>query len=80
MPRTTNKFSLYPHFDLVKVFINPSFLIPSYLNLPILLRCENISPPGTYSITIYKLELSYGIMRNVQLGTWNTLKSKDIAF
>lgn len=23
-----------------------------YLNLPIRLRCENISPPGTYSITM----------------------------
>lgn len=29
-----------------------------YLNLPIRLKCENISPPGTYSITMYKLELS----------------------
>ena len=24
----------------------------AHLNLPIRLRCENISPPGTYSITI----------------------------
>ena len=30
-----------------------------HLNLPIRLRCENISPPGTYSITMYKLELSW---------------------
>jgi hypothetical protein len=30
----------------------------SYQNLPILLRCLNISPPGTKSITIYKFELS----------------------
>ena len=30
----------------------------TYLNLPIFLRCENISPPGTYSRTMYKLELS----------------------
>ena len=29
-----------------------------YLNLPILLRWLNISPPGTYSIIMYKLELS----------------------
>lgn len=29
-----------------------------HLNLPIRLKCENISPPGTYSITMYKLELS----------------------
>lgn len=31
----------------------------TYLNLPILLKCENISPPGTYSIIIYRLLLSY---------------------
>lgn len=31
----------------------------THLNLPILLKCENISPPGTYSITIYRLVLSY---------------------
>lgn len=30
----------------------------TYLNLPILLKCENISPPGTYSIIIYRLLLS----------------------
>lgn len=29
-----------------------------YLNLPLFRRCENISPPGTYSNTIYKLEKS----------------------
>ena len=31
----------------------------TYLNLPIRLRCENISPPVTNSKTIYKLELSW---------------------
>ena len=30
----------------------------TYLNRPIRLKCENISPPGTNSITIYKFELS----------------------
>ena len=29
------------------------------LKRPILLRCENISPPGTNSNSMYKLELSY---------------------
>ena len=33
----------------------------SYLNLPIFLRWENISPPGTYSNTMYKLELSWKV-------------------
>ena len=33
--------------------------INTYLNLPIFLRCENISPPGIYSRTIYKLLVSY---------------------
>ena len=31
----------------------------TYLNRPIFRKCENISPPGTYSRTMYKLELSY---------------------
>ena len=30
----------------------------SYLNRPILRRCENISPPVTNSNTMYKFELS----------------------
>lgn len=32
----------------------------AHLNLPIRRRCENISPPGTYSMTMYKFELSCG--------------------
>lgn len=31
----------------------------SYLNRPILLKCENISPPVTNSNTMYKFELSW---------------------
>ena len=31
----------------------------TYLNRPILRRCENISPPVTNSSTMYKLELSW---------------------
>lgn len=42
-------------------------LKPPYLNLPILLKCENISPPGTYSIIIYRLLLSYREMSTVLL-------------
>ena len=34
------------------------------LKRPILLRCENISPPGTNSNNIYKLELSYNLKHN----------------
>ena len=30
----------------------------TYLNRPILRKCENISPPGTYSSTMYKYVLS----------------------
>lgn len=30
----------------------------TYLKRPILRRCENISPPGTYSSTMYKYVLS----------------------
>ena len=38
-----------------------SLVVCNYTNLnrPILLRCENISPPGTNSNSMYKLELSY---------------------
>lgn len=36
----------------------------TYLNRPILRRCENISPPGTYSRTMYKLELSWVYEKN----------------
>ena len=32
----------------------------AHLNLPIRRRYENISPPGTYSMTMYKFELSCG--------------------
>lgn len=32
----------------------------AHLNRPILLKCENISPPGTYSMIIYRLLLSCG--------------------
>lgn len=39
----------------------------AYLNLPILLRCENISPPGTYSIIMYRLLLSCRETRQVVL-------------
>lgn len=44
--------SVRKYFSYVK-------LKSTYLNLPILLKCENISPPGTYSIIIYRLLLSY---------------------
>ena len=30
----------------------------TYLKRPIFLKCENISPPGTYSSIMYRLELS----------------------
>ncbi len=30
----------------------------AYLNLPIFLRCENISPPEMNGSTMYRLELS----------------------
>lgn len=30
----------------------------SYLNRPVFLKWENISPPGIYSSTMYRLELS----------------------
>ena len=36
----------------------------TYLNRPILRRCENISPPVTNSSTMYKLELSWKDIKN----------------
>jgi len=36
---------------------------PTHLNLPILLRWENISPPPTNSSTMYRFELSYNTTR-----------------
>ena len=47
------KILIIKHANLEKKHIN------TYLNLPIFLRCENISPPGIYSRTIYKLLVSY---------------------
>lgn len=35
----------------------------AYLNLPIRRKWENISPPATYSMTMYKFELSCGRQR-----------------
>lgn len=37
---------------LMEPLIKTSTVRALYLNLPIRLRCENISPPGTYSITM----------------------------
>ena len=55
----------------------------SYLKRPILRRWENISPPGTYSKTMYKLELSWKLnWRQKQWitksGKWQRFNKKQI--
>lgn len=58
---TTNKTvtqHIILNITMITMKRNKTHTMSSYLNLPILLKCENISPPGTYSITIYRLLLS----------------------
>ena len=40
------------------VFVQGLLYLGTYLKRPIFLKCENISPPGTYSSIMYRLELS----------------------
>jgi len=42
----------------------------THLNLPILLRWENISPPPTNSNTMYRFELSYNIIHSQFKYVW----------
>ncbi len=51
----------------------------SDLNLPILLKCENISPPGTNSITMYRLELSWGGREGGREGAGRTARRRYMA-
>ena len=51
---------IYIYIYIYKIIILTylMYFVHTHLNLPIRLRCENISPPGTNSKTMYKFELS----------------------
>ena len=59
--------TLWPKYRYLRQLVERFFI--HYLNFPSLRRCENISPPGTNSRTIYKLLLSwkFGIFTHKKL-------------
>ena len=54
-------------------FIQGLLYLGTYLKRPIFLKCENISPPGTYSSIMYRLELSCNDMYCLVSCLWDNI-------
>ena len=55
------------------VFVQGLLYLGTYLKRPIFLKCENISPPGTYSSIMYRLELSCNDMYCLVSCLWDNI-------
>ena len=54
-------------------FIQGLLYLGTYLKRPIFLKCENISPPGTYSSIMYRFELSCNDMYCLVSCLWDNI-------